>query len=123
MMYYLLVSLFLVIFAFHFGLCARKGVNANLPPRPAPLPFIGTIMDLSVKGEPKYQHWLRFKDKYSPISSITILGQTIIILHNKQATLNILEKEAFKSLGRPYFTFSTIYGFHYFLSLKQYNSS
>lgn len=121
-MYFHLISFSFVAFVIYLMIRSRKSPSAKLPPGPTRLPILGSIMDLPAKGEPEYQHWLKFKDKYGPISSITALGQTIIILHDKQAAIEILEKTASKSSGRPYFTFSKMCGFHNLLSLKQYDS-
>lgn len=122
-MCYLLLSLIFVVLAVHICRRWRVGTVDTLPPGPAPLPIVGNILNLPVKGELEYQHWLEFKNKYGPISSITVLGQTMIILHDKQAAIDILEKAASKSSGRPYFTFAALCGFHKFLAPKQYSSS
>ncbi|KAI0003506.1 hypothetical protein F4779DRAFT_601866 [Xylariaceae sp. FL0662B] len=41
--------------------------------------------DLPQQGQPEYQYWLKFKDHYGPISSITILGQSMVIIRGKRA--------------------------------------
>ncbi|KAF6810421.1 cytochrome p450 oxidoreductase [Colletotrichum sojae] len=62
------------------------------PTRAQAPPIVGNIRDLPPSGTPEYQHWLKFKDIYGPISSIDILGQKIIILHDRQVTHNLLVK-------------------------------
>lgn len=119
-MFYLLLSFSVVVLAIHWAVSSRRGTGARLPPGPAPLPIVGNIMDLPAKGKPEYQHWLKFKDKYGPVSSVTVLGQTMVILHDRQAVEEILEKTAAKSSGRPYLTFAAMCGFHDFLSLMGY---
>lgn len=91
-----------------------------LPPGPAGLPIIGNVLDLPPKGEPEYKHWLPFKDKYGLISSVTVLGQTMIILHSRRAVIDILENTSLKTSGRPSFTFASMCDFERILSFKQY---
>ncbi|KAL7954630.1 cytochrome P450 [Trichoderma compactum] len=93
-----------------------------LPPGPKPLPILGNIRDIPPKGVPDFLHWLTFKDKYGPISSITILGQTVVLLHDIDAATELLEKkESLKTSGRPSFTFAQMCGYDRHLSLTQYN--
>ncbi|KAJ3495243.1 hypothetical protein NLG97_g3532 [Lecanicillium saksenae] len=121
-MIYFLIAFSLVALAMHFKLRGRSGAAARLPPGPVPLPILGSLMDLPPEGEAEFQHWLKFKDKYGPISSITVLGQTMIILHDKQAAFDILEKTASKSSSRPRFDFAAMCGFDRFMAFKNYDS-
>ncbi|OAA36482.1 Cytochrome P450 [Metarhizium rileyi] len=73
----------------------------KLPPGPKPLPIVGNILDLPPKDVPEFQHWLKHKDAYGPISSVSILGQTLVILHDKQAARDLLEKRSKVCSGRP----------------------
>ncbi|KAL7794247.1 cytochrome P450 [Trichoderma ceciliae] len=91
----------------------------NLPPGPKGLPLIGNILDLPPKETPDYEHWNSVANKYGPISSITVLGQTMIFITDKEATLEILEKKSSASSGRPIFQFSNYCGFGAFMSLLQ----
>ncbi|KAK1855946.1 cytochrome p450 oxidoreductase [Colletotrichum chrysophilum] len=99
-----------------------KGTS-NLPPGPKPLPIVGNLRDLPPSGTPEYQHWLKFKDIYGPISSIDILGQKIIILHDRQATHDLLVKSSTKTSGRPFMRFADICGFASLLNLQQYDGT
>ncbi|KAM4066284.1 cytochrome p450 [Hirsutella rhossiliensis] len=73
-------------------------------------------MDLPPQGILEFQHWLKYKDMYGPISSITVLGQTRIILHDKEAAHDLLEKISTKTSGRPKFEFAnTLCGFDKFV--------
>jgi fumagillin biosynthesis cytochrome P450 monooxygenase len=85
-----------------YHLIFRKNSGPPLPPGPKPLPIIGNVLDLPPKGVPEYQHWLTFKDKYGPLSSITILGQTLIIIQDSKIAHDLLEKNSQKASGRPY---------------------
>jgi hypothetical protein len=84
--------------------------NANhklpLPPGPKGLPLVGNINDLPPQGSREYLHWLQFKNRYGSLSSITILGQTLIIIHDREIALELMEKRASKHSGRPRMKFA-----------------
>ncbi|KAJ5634337.1 hypothetical protein N7528_002179 [Penicillium herquei] len=73
----------------------------GLPPGPRPVPLLGNVRDLPPKGSLEYRHWLTHKDVYGPVSSVTVLGHTLIFMHSREAAREILEKNAHKSAGRP----------------------
>ncbi|TFB06211.1 O-methylsterigmatocystin oxidoreductase [Trichoderma ghanense] len=60
-----LMSLFI-----HHQYFRKKNAFPKLPPGPKPLPILGNILDLPPAGTPEFQHWLKFKDLYGPISLI-----------------------------------------------------
>lgn len=94
----------------------KKNVRLPFPPGPTPLPFFGNVRDLPREGVPEYQHWLKHKDVYGPISSVTVMGQTIVIIHDKQAAIDILDKKALASSTRPRMEFaSNLCGFGEFI--------
>ncbi|KAI7510220.1 putative cytochrome P450 [Hortaea werneckii] len=70
---------------------------------PAGLPLLGNLFDLppTTGCRPEYLHWLAHKDRYGPISSITVLGQTMVIIHDRGIAGEVLEKKAGTSAGRP----------------------
>jgi hypothetical protein len=72
-----------------------------LPPGPKGLPLLGNINDLPPPDKPEFQHWIKHKDTYGPISSVTVLGQTMIILHDKEMAMELMEKRAAMHSGRP----------------------
>ncbi|KAG6127524.1 hypothetical protein E4U38_006219 [Claviceps purpurea] len=81
-----------------------------LPPGPKGLPIIGNVFDLPSAGIPEYEHWLKHKEAYGPISSISILGTTIVILHSYEAQQELLVKKSSKTTARPTFYFSRMCG-------------
>ncbi|KAL6802250.1 cytochrome P450 [Trichoderma sp. SZMC 28012] len=100
----------------------KRDALLPLPPGPKPLPILGNIRDGPPKGVPDFLHWLTFKDKYGPISSLTVLGQTAVILHDKDAAIELLDKkESLKTSGRPSFAFLRMCGYTQLLPLLQYN--
>ncbi|KAG6854560.1 hypothetical protein C0991_004896 [Blastosporella zonata] len=82
----------------------RKSRRAPLPPGPHGWPVIGNIFDLPPKGDPL--PWLEHKDAYGPISSVTVLGQTIVLLNNLQTSVDLLDKRSSIYSGRPVFPFA-----------------
>ncbi|EGR50169.1 uncharacterized protein TRIREDRAFT_3121 [Trichoderma reesei QM6a] len=111
-----------LLFYYHYN--RKKNASPSLPPGPKPLPILGNIFDLPPPGIPEFQHWLKFKDLYGPISSITVLGQTIIILSDKQTTDDILNKMSLKTSSRPRSFFAyEMCGFENFTSGRPYDAT
>lgn len=73
----------------------------KLPPGPKPLPILGNIKDFPPDGTPEYQHWLKHKDLYGGISSVTVMGMTLVVIHDRKAAHDLLEQTAGKTSGRP----------------------
>ncbi|KAF5963181.1 oxidoreductase [Fusarium bulbicola] len=75
--------------------------RAPLPPGPKGFPLVGNLNDLPPPGVFEAHHWLKFKDLYGPISSITVMGQTIIIINNWKLASQLLAKRSAKHSSRP----------------------
>lgn len=73
----------------------------NLPPGPKPLLLLGNIKDFPPPGKLEYEHWLEHKDKYGPISSVTVMGMTLVMIHDKEMAHDLLDQMASKTSGRP----------------------
>lgn len=102
----------------------KKNVLLSLPPGPKALPILGNIFDLPPLEIPEFQHWLKFKDLYGPISSITALGQTYVIIHDKQAANDIMGKMSLKTSNRPTSAFAfELCGFQKFTSGRPYDAT
>ncbi|KAK5991220.1 Cytochrome P450 monooxygenase CLM2 [Cladobotryum mycophilum] len=103
-----------------YRLLFLKKSRPNLPPGPKPLPIIGNVFDLPGKDAVEHEHWLSHR-KYGPITSITVLNQPIIIIHDRHAAHEILEKKSSKTSGRPLLEFSSVSGFGRFTHMLQYD--
>jgi hypothetical protein len=114
------VIAFFVLFVIQ-KLLKRNSSSPRLPPGPMPLPIIGNLLGLPPKGIPEYRHWLKHKDTYGPISSVTVMGQSLIIFHDKNAAYAVLGKKAQKTSARPQMTFAKLCGFENFLITHQYD--
>jgi hypothetical protein len=77
-----------------------------LPPGPKGLPLLGNINDLPKPGVLECHHWAKHKDLYGPISSITVLGQTFVIINDADIALELLRDRASINSGRPRMVFS-----------------
>ncbi|KAF3189853.1 hypothetical protein TWF788_009839 [Orbilia oligospora] len=101
---------------------ARK--KLPLPPGPPGLPLVGNVNDLPPPGIAEWTHWIKHKDIYGPISSVTVLGQTIILLHSKEMASELLDKRSAKFSSRPHLHFaSEMVGWKDSFSFSQYNES
>jgi len=73
--------------------------TAPLPPGPRKLPLVGNLLDM-----PSSQEWLTFADwgkKWGDIASISIFGQTIVVLNSVDAAIDMLEKKSVIYSDRP----------------------
>ncbi|KAI8628042.1 cytochrome P450 oxidoreductase OrdA-like protein [Xylariaceae sp. FL1651] len=100
---------------------ARKKKTGPLPPGPKGLPLVGNVADLPSGRIPEWEHWLRHRDLYGPISSVTALGTTIIILHSQELALALLEKRSSIYSSRTRLVFGgEMVGWGNTLPLQQY---
>jgi cytochrome P450 len=77
------------------------GPRRKLPPGPKPLPLLGNINDFPPPGAVEHEHWLKLKDQYGPVSSVTVMGMTLVFLHGAKETHELLELTSNKTSGRP----------------------
>lgn len=87
--------------------------RAPLPPGPKGYPFIGNLNALPPKGVPEWKHWTKHKSLYGPISSVTALGTTIIVLSDPKAAVDLLERRGSTYSSRPRMAFSEMCGWIY----------
>jgi hypothetical protein len=77
-----------------------------LPPGPKGLPLLGNVNDLPKPGGGlEAHHWLKHKDEYGPISSVAVLGQTIVIINDAQIALELLSRAQHQA--RPHMVFAS----------------
>lgn len=122
---HLLVRAILLATAFVVG---AKIISASLrkrlgplPPGPKGLPLLGNIMDLPPKGTREWEHWLKHRGAYGPISSITILGKTIVVLHSAELALELFEKRSLTYSARPEFVYGALAGWANVMSVLPNN--
>ncbi|QQK45224.1 Cytochrome P450, E-class, group I [Penicillium digitatum] len=93
-------------------LTGRKRYPLPLPPGPKQKPIIGNLKDLPSPDQQDWMHWLKFKELYGPISSLTVLGKHIIILNDAKLAMQLLERRSAIHSGRPQNTFSDMSGWN-----------
>lgn len=72
---------------------------APLPPGPRGLPLLGNVLDM-----PSAQEWLTFAkwgETWGDICSVTVLGQTLIIINSAKIAFDILDKKSSIYSDRP----------------------
>jgi hypothetical protein len=101
----LLLSLTLYI-----TLSPRKSPHAHLPLPPSPprLPLLGSPSSLPSPSLPEHVHWSSHAALYGPISSISILNTTLIILHDRTVARELLASAPYAAhtAGRPEMVFA-----------------
>lgn len=97
---YLILAVVFAFAAFNLRTPSSKA-RLNLPPGPKPLPVIGNVLDLPKPGSLEFEQWLKHKDTYGPISSVSVMGTTIVIVHDKDIAHALLEKRAGKTALEP----------------------
>ncbi|KAI0204333.1 cytochrome P450, partial [Astrocystis sublimbata] len=83
----------------------RKPKRGPLPPGPKGWPLLGNVTDLPPSGAREWEHWIKHKELYGPISSLTVLGTTIILLHTHELASELFEKRSAKYSSRARLVF------------------
>ncbi|KAI2640922.1 cytochrome P450 oxidoreductase OrdA-like protein [Xylaria nigripes] len=92
-----------------------------LPPGPRGLPLVGSLTGLPPKDVHGFAHWLQYKDRYGPISSVTVLGTTYVVLHSAELAFQLLEKKStiYSSRARSVFG-GEMLGWEHTVALQPY---
>ncbi|PLN82775.1 cytochrome P450 [Aspergillus taichungensis] len=99
-----------------------KRALAPLPPGPKGKPIIGNLADLPPPGQKDWEYWAGFKKLYGPISSVTILGQTIIMVNDRQMSIDLMEKRSSIHSSRPRMTFAgELVGWNNAVAMQEYS--
>ncbi|KAI9375047.1 cytochrome P450 [Aspergillus egyptiacus] len=93
-----------------------------LPPGPKPKFIVGNLGDLPPPGQPDWLHWSKFKEQYGPISSVTVLGQTIVVINDSRVAFDLLEKRSSLYSSRPNMVFAgELVGWDNILAMQKYS--
>ncbi|KAL0942946.1 cytochrome p450 oxidoreductase [Colletotrichum truncatum] len=95
-----------IVVVFVISRLVKHAGRPPLPPGPKGLPLVGNLNDLPKPGEFEAHHWFKHKNQYGPISSVRILGQTLVIINDLNLALELLERRSVKHSSRPRQVFS-----------------
>ncbi|KAF2264418.1 cytochrome P450 [Lojkania enalia] len=82
-------------------LVRSKRNGLPLPPGPKGVFLLGNINDMPKSDVLEAFHWLKHKDLYGLISSVTTMGQTIIIINDSELATELLTNRAAIHSSRP----------------------
>ncbi|KAI5455767.1 cytochrome P450 [Mariannaea sp. PMI_226] len=100
----------------------RKKEKLGLPPGPKRWPMVGNVTDLPPNEFPDFLHWQKYNEIYGPITSMSVLNQTFIITHDREATHDLLAKKSLRTSSRPLLEFShNLCGYDNLLPLQPYD--
>lgn len=86
----------------------RRSRSLPLPPGPKGYPLIGNLFD--VPTERQWEAWAEWGKKYGDISSVTVLGQTIVVLNSYPFAKELLDGRSAKYSDRPYMSMPILCG-------------
>ncbi|RAL00798.1 cytochrome P450 [Aspergillus ibericus CBS 121593] len=96
---------------FYIATCyGHKRQQLPLPPGPPRKPIIGNLFDLPNPNQQDWLFWRKHKSLYGPISSISVMGQTIIIVNDARLAVELLEKRSVIHSSRPQQVFAELAG-------------
>lgn len=113
---------FVILYGYKILSRSKHAGQPPLPPGPKGLPLLGNVNDLPKPGILEAHHWLKHKDLYGPISSVTAMGQTLIIINDAKLAFELMEKRSAIHSSRPKQIFAgEILGWENTLGLSPYN--
>ncbi|KAF1954731.1 O-methylsterigmatocystin oxidoreductase [Byssothecium circinans] len=93
-----------------------------LPPGPKGVPLLGNVNDMPKPGMLECHHWLQHKDLYGPISSVTVLGQTFVIVNDPSIAFELMKDRSAIHSSRPGQVFSgQMVGWQYATAMSPYS--
>jgi hypothetical protein len=95
------VILAFVIVFFILGWAPHSKNGLPLPPGPKGLPILGNVNDMPNGDILECHHWLQHKDCYGPISSVTVLGQTFVVINDPDIAFELLRDRSAIHSSRP----------------------
>ncbi|GKZ23616.1 hypothetical protein AbraIFM66951_009891 [Aspergillus brasiliensis] len=101
---------------FFISFFTSKSKHPPLPPGPRRKPIVGNLWDLPNPNQQDWQHWLKHKDRYGPISSLSVMGQTIIVLNDARLAVELLESRSSIHSSRPQQHFAEMAGWNNILA-------
>ncbi|KAG6894730.1 hypothetical protein C0993_010911 [Termitomyces sp. T159_Od127] len=108
---------FLAVFILGKLLRRGRAQRGPLPPGPKGYPVVGNVLDM-----PSRKEWETFR-KWGNICSVTVLGQTMVILNSAQVAREMLETKGLIYSDRPVLQMAgNLVGWRNSLGLMQYGN-
>ena len=105
-----MLLLFDILAGLSFVYCLRaylKGrTNFPLPPGPLGWPILGNASELFHKRQ--HLHWSQYKQLYGPITHLSALGKSFMIINDQKVALELLDKRSTIYSNRPEFHFANL---------------
>ncbi|CCD67658.1 CYtochrome P450 family [Caenorhabditis elegans] len=93
----------LFLYLFHFIYWKRR----NLPPGPAPLPFVGNLLMLTEKVKPGYKLWDSLTQQYGSVFTFWMAGLPMVFVTDWKLIKQYFIKDGGSYVGRPEFPLNT----------------
>ncbi|KAF7313515.1 hypothetical protein HMN09_00507400 [Mycena chlorophos] len=94
-----LCAVFCVLYLLRRLLARESQKVYPLPPGPKGLPLLGNVLDMP--SEREWETFSKWSDAYGDICSVTVLGQTIVVLGSTQVAIDLLDKRSAVFSDRP----------------------
>lgn len=100
---------------------SRKLTGLPLPPGPKSLPFLGNVGDIDIARPWRtYSEW---KEKYGPIVSCRLIGQTVIIINSEIIARQLLDQRSAIYSDRPAGPVPKLFGIDFITAFLPYGDT
>lgn len=107
-----------------YSFITSRTTRKKLPPGPKPWPILGNISNFPPSGIPEHEHWAKHAPLYGPISSVTLAGSTLILVHDRHLAHDLLDRNARRTSGRPEMVMANkLCGFESIVVCQTYDNS
>ena len=98
--------LVVVLTSFYIYALLKRRKRFVLLPGPSGWPILGNTSELLRERQPL--HWSRYKEVYGPITRLTVLGKTFLIINDQKIAFELLDRRSAMYSNRPRFYFSEL---------------
>ncbi|KAF7371336.1 Cytochrome P450 [Mycena sanguinolenta] len=114
-------TLIMTVAVITFAYFLRRRSTPPLPPGPWGLPIVGNILDLRTTNSASWLNFAKLGEVWGEISSLTVFGQTMIIVNSLKIAEDLLETRGLNFSDRPEMPMAgELMGFNNVLTWVQY---